>query len=443
MNLPCQPWGRYPKATHIPRYLYWQDQVLPNLQHYTMTDTVTLPFGNGRSYGYSCISAGKEVLVIRRLNHFLDFNPQTGLLRCEAGVLLNEIVDLVLSYGWFLPVTPGTKFVTVGGAIANDVHGKNHHVAGTFGCHVPRFELVRSDGSRLVCSKTEHPDMYNATIGGLGLTGVITWAEIQLKSIKNAAIKMETLTYKTLSEFFAISADSDQDYEYTVAWVDCLAGGRQTGRGLFMRGNHAESGHKPVKAAGRTFRVPFEPPFSLVNGWSLKVFNLLYYNKQTVRSKERIVHYEPFFYPLDSILEWNRIYGPSGFQQYQCAIPDQDAEPAIREILERIAVSGMGSFLAVLKVFGSHESPGLMSFPLPGATLALDFPEKGSRSMKLFQDLDEVVRQANGRVYPAKDAHMNPINFKEFYPQWRKLEAFRDPVLCSAFWARVIGGKEI
>jgi len=397
-----------------------------------------LPYGNGRSYGDSCLNAGGTIIKTRAIDHFMDFDPSCGVLRCEAGVLLSEILSLTVPQGWFLPVTPGTRFVTVGGAIANDVHGKNHHVNGTFGCHVRQFELFRSDGQRLLVSPQQYENLFAATIGGLGLTGLITWAEIQLRRIHNSWINVETIRYSSLDEFFSLCEESDSDYEYTVSWVDCSGVGKRLGRGLFMRGNHA-----PTQATGmayskkaRTF--PLVPPLSMVNSLTLKAFNTVYYHKQFARQTSQIQHYEPFFYPLDGLLEWNRMYGPRGFYQYQCVLPGEDGKTAVAELLNEIARSGLGSFLAVLKVCGAVDSPGMLSFPLPGVSLALDFPNRGEPLHRLFQRLDAVVAAAHGRLYPAKDGRMPGALFRAGYPRWQEFNQYIDPNFSSSFWRRIM-----
>lgn len=429
-------WGRYPRLRQEAVHLRWRDEPLPLAGH---EGRRVLPYGNGRSYGDSCLNEGGVLLDGRGLDRLIAFDPATGVLRCEAGVLFAAILELVVPQGWFIPATPGTQLLTVGGAIANDVHGKGHHRDGTFGSRVRCFELLRSDGARLLCSPAENPDWFAATIGGLGLTGVILWAEVQLKRIANPFIDSETIRCRSLDEFLAVSGESDRDYEYTVAWIDCVARGRALGRGLFMRGNHAPAlcGARPRAPGRRSF--PVEPPVSLVNGLSLRAFNFLYYHRQ-LRPRERsVVHYAPFFYPLDAIDRWNRMYGPRGFLQYQCAVPWGPGEAAMREILERIAASGLGSFLGVVKVFGARRSPGLLSFPRPGITLALDFPNRGPKTFALLERLDEVTRQAGGAVYPAKDARMSPESFRAYYPQWEQLKPFIDPRFSSSFWRRVTG----
>ncbi len=397
-----------------------------------------LPYGNGRSYGDSCLNVGGGLLRTHSLDRFIHLDPVTGVLVCESGVLLDEILRLVVPKGWFLSVTPGTRYVSVGGAIANDVHGKNHHIAGTFGCHVRRFELLRSDGQRLHCSSDENEGWYAATIGGLGLTGVITWAEIQLRRIRNPWIDTETIRFANLDEFFALSVESDRDYEYTVSWIDCSGGGKRMGRGLFMRGNHAPAKPEPENYRSRTRTFPVDPPFSLVNPFSNKVFNTLYYNKQRAKQLRQKQHYEPFFYPLDGILEWNRIYGSRGFYQYQCVLPTDQMLKATHALLSEIGASGLGSFLSVLKVFGTVKSPGMLSFPMPGVTLALDFPNKEPRLQVLFDRLDAIVSSAGGRLYPAKDGRMSGKLFRAGYPNWEQFSDFIDPRFSSSFWRRVM-----
>ncbi len=426
-------WGRYPNVKQTKSVVVDRYTDMP-----TCEDSV-LPYGNGRSYGDSCLNEGGVLVGTEYLNHFIAFDVETGILRCESGVLLSDILALIVPQGWFLPVTPGTKFVSVGGAIANDVHGKNHHCAGTFGCHVRCFELLRSDGQRLLCSPEENVEYFKATIAGLGLTGMITWAELQMRRVPNAAVNVENIKYGNISEFFQLSADSDKDYEYTVAWVDCLATGRNLGRGHFMRGNHAPSQAGCPSHSERKFNVFLDPPISLINKTSLRAFNTVYYHRQLVRSKHSIAHHDSFFYPLDSIHNWNRIYGPKGFLQYQCVIPLNASPDAIAEMLRSIARMGTGSFLLVLKVFGDVESPGYLSFPRSGATLALDFPYQGELTRRLFSQLDDIVDQANGAIYPAKDAHMSAVGFKQYYPNWTKLAELKDPNVSSSFWRRVTG----
>ncbi|UPG95361.1 FAD-binding oxidoreductase [Luteibacter aegosomatissinici] len=425
-------WGRYPVTREVVIPLSDRGAPLPT------GGKLMLPIGNARSYGDSCLNDDGILLAARGLDHFIAFDPVTGVLTCEAGVLFSEILDLAVPQGWFLPVTPGTRFVTVGGAIANDVHGKNHHRAGTFGHHVLAFELVRTDGTRMRCAPDEHPDWFRATIGGLGLTGVITWASIQLRRVQGPWMSAESHKFGNLDGFFALSAASDRDYEYTVAWIDCVARGKALGRGLFSRANHAPA--RPDRRPGapaRTLSMPVTPPLSLINSLSLRAFNQLYFHKQRKPVTHATSHYQPFFYPLDGIAHWNRMYGPKGFLQYQCVVPPIGADEAVRDLIKAIADSGTGSFLAVLKQFGDRTSPGMLSFARPGATLALDFPFQGTATLRLLDRLDEITVAAGGAVYPAKDARMSGDNFRRYFPAHEAFAAYIDPGLSSSFWRRV------
>jgi FAD/FMN-containing dehydrogenase len=427
-----ESWGRVRKPPHTVLRWNWRDADLP-----TELGKSMLAFGNGRSYGDCCLNDEGVLIDAQGLDRFIAFNAETGVLRCEAGVLLADILELAVPQGWFLPVTPGTQFVTLGGAVANDVHGKNHHRAGTLGRHVRCLELLRSDGTRLHCSSTENRDWFCATIGGLGLTGLITWIEIQLKPVPGPDIDQETIRFEKLDQFFQLSDESDKDFEYTVAWIDATAKGPALGRGLFIRGNHATHRRQAArKRPGRPLRVPFDPPFSLLNGPALRLFNSLYYRKQLQKRTRTTVGYAPFFYPLDAIDGWNRLYGRRGLLQYQCVIPSSRAETALAEILGEVASSGVGSMLAVLKMFGDLPSPGLLSFPRPGATLAIDFPNSGERILDLLDRLDVITMQAGGGLYPAKDARMSASTFRQSFPHWKQLERFIDPQFSSSFWRR-------
>jgi FAD/FMN-containing dehydrogenase len=429
MSMPGTSWGRFPHATQQIIPLHWRDAGLPEI------DGTLLAYGNGRSYGDVCLNDGGVLLHTRGLNRFITFEPETGVLRCEAGVLFSDILDFVVPRGWFLPVTPGTQYITVGGAIANDVHGKNHHRAGTFGEHVRCFELLRSDGSRQVCSRDENAGLFGATIGGLGLTGVITWAEFALKRVPGPWMDTETLSFDGLTEFFAVSTESEREHEYTVAWIDCAGSGKSFGRGLFMRANHAARADAIPR--GHHLRMPFTPPVSLINGATLRAFNAAYFHG--TRRGRAVVPYRPYFYPLDAVGDWNRIYGPRGFLQYQCVVPPATAEAATAELLQHIAASGNGSFLAVLKVFTDRPAAGILSFPRAGTTLALDFPNRGTATFDLLERLDEIVVAAGGAVYPAKDARLRGERFRRYFPRWQEMQAHCDPRFSSGFWRRVTG----
>jgi FAD/FMN-containing dehydrogenase len=430
-------WGRYPRFDQSAVRLRWRSQPLPIPA--AAPDTC-LPFGNGRSYGDSCLNEGGCLLDARGLDRFIDFDPQQGILRCESGILLSEILSFSTPRGWFLPVVPGTKFVTLGGAIANDIHGKNHHSAGTFGCHVRCFELLRSDGRRLRCSPAENADWFAATIGGLGLTGLILWAEIGLKPIAGETMAVETIRFGGLDDFFALSAESDPHYEYTVAWIDCMVESRHLGRGLFIRGRHAGPDTAPVRPPRRRISIPVDLPFPLITRLSARVFNSIHYRMQSRSRSVGFEHYEHFFFPLDGIRHWNRLYGRRGFLQHQCVIPLAEGREALREIFERFVHRRIDSFFGVLKIFGDRRSPGLLSFPRAGVALALDFYHHGRRTLQLLDDLDDIVLSTGGAVNPYKDARMSAAGFKRFFPHWQELERFRDPKFSSSFWRRVTGG---
>lgn len=426
-------WGRYPPSGEQASVaIHSRFDSIPDV------DGTMLPRGNGRSYGDTCLNPGGVLLQMRGLDRFIAFDAETGVLRCEAGVLLADIIALALPRGWFLPVTPGTRFVTVGGAIANDVHGKNHHCAGSFGDHVVNFGLRRSTGEYLECSRTTQQELFAATIGGLGLTGMIVWAELRLRRVRNSSINESSQRFAALEGFFDLSA-ANVSHEYTVAWIDCLAKGRSLGRGVFYSGDHLERApcdREPPPPRQRP-SIPFDPPFAIINPLSLKAFNEVYFRRASTKPRHVERHFLSFFYPLDAIPKWNRMYGRKGFLQYQCVLPPAVARDALRELLSRISLSGQGSFLAVLKEFGARTAPGLLSFARPGTTLALDFPNAGAKTLKLLDELDHIVAEAGGALYPAKDARMPPHMFRLGYP---RLEAFRqhlDPRLSSGFWRRI------
>lgn len=395
-----------------------------------------LAYGMGRSYGDACLNPGGTLWLTTGLDHFISFDDTTGRLVCEAGVRLRDIQQVAIAHGWMLPVTPGTQWVTVGGAIANDVHGKNHHVLGSFGDHVRSLTLVRTDGEVIECGPGEQSEWFEATVGGLGLTGVITQAEIQLRRVAGPWLDTETIPFATLDAFFHLADDSEAAWEYTVSWVDCVAGG--SGRGLFMRANAAQVQGRPAPRS-RRLTMPMVPPVSLVNRLTLRPFNAAYYHLKKRRAGRAVMHYEPFFYPLDNLLEWNRMYGPRGFYQYQCVVPRDVGRDAVHAMLQEIARSGEGSFLAVLKTFGNRRPLGMLSFPQPGVTLALDFPNHGERSHRLFGRLDAIVREAGGRLYPAKDARMPRALFEAGYPRLAEFTQYRDPGISSGLSRRLMG----
>lgn len=431
-----QSWGRYPKAAPaavLP--VFWRSD-----RPFARGAPPFLAYGMGRSYGDSCLNGGGTLLTTRTLDRFIALDEAEGLLTCEAGVTLGEILALIVPRGFFLHVVPGTRFVTVGGAIANDVHGKNHHRAGTFGAHIASLELLRSDGTRRTCSPEEGAELFAATVGGLGLTGLILSATLRLRRLGSGIqqVLAETVPLRDLDDFFGRARESDAANEFTVAWIDCLASGARVGRGLLHRGNWAAGPPAAARSRRRALSVPVELPVSPLNRLTLSAFNRAYLARGRLASGRRLIHYEPFFFPLDGIAHWNRIYGAGGLLQLQCAVPPAVAPLAIREMLGAVASAGEGSFLAVLKAFGSARSPGLLSFPREGVTLALDFPNKGDRTARLFRRLHELVAAHGGRLYPAKDAHMSGEQFRRQFAD--VLPRFRDqldPAFSSSFWRRV------
>ena len=418
-------WGGLPEQPQGVRALGWRDELAAR---WTRS---TLAVGSGRSYGDCGLAASGEVLRTTAMNRLLQFDRNSGVLRCEAGVTLGDILRCAVPAGWILPVLPGTQYVTVAGAIANDIHGKNHHGFGTFGRHVRSLLLQRSDGELIECSAEKRSEWFTASIAGLGLTGVILQAELQMKPVVGGWLQCDNVPFRELAEFFALSEESDRDYEHTVAWVDCL---HSRGRGIFSRARHLDE-VEPAPLQGPRWNVPFAPPLSPVNSLTLRGFNSLYYHRQRLRGSPQRISLGRWFFPLDGVGSWNRLYGKRGFRQYQCVVP----AAVIRDMLAIIRHSGQGSFLAVLKSFGDLPSPGLLSFPRPGVTLALDFPWRGRATEALFAQLDAVVRSNDGAVYPAKDAHMQAGDFRRAYPAWETVERLRDPLLNSLLWQRVTG----
>lgn len=428
---PVSSWGRLGAPSHDVVELADRDKVAAAL----VGRGAGIAHGMGRSYGDACLNPGGVLWRTVGLDRLIAFDADTGRLVCEAGVVLRDIQRLMIPRGWSLPVVPGTQLVTVGGAIANDVHGKNHHRAGTFGEHVRRLRLVRSDGEVIDCGPDTRRDLFTATVAGLGLTGVIVEAELQLRPAAGSWLDAETVPFNGLADFLALSDQSEAAWEHTVAWIDCTSG--RDPRGLFLRARPTqEPGGKSWRE--RVRRVPFTPPVSLVNPLSLKPFNALYHGLGRRRSGVRLVHHEPFLYPLDSMHDWNRLYGQAGFFQYQSVVPRLAALETTREMLEAISRSGEGSFLAVLKTFGDRPPAGLLSFPREGVTLALDF--RNSRALPpLFTRLDEIVRGAGGRLYPAKDARMPRTLYEATYPNLPAFSAHRDPGMSSALSRRLMG----
>lgn len=408
-------WGRYPRVQADVGF----PQSLPDFYEAVKRGHPLIARGLGRSYGDS--SLANHVVETQFYSRFQEFDEASGLLTCDAGVSLAEILAVFVPKGWFLPVTPGTRFVTVGGAIASDVHGKNHHVDGTFGQHVTEIKMVLGNGEEVVASPTQNPDLFYATCGGMGLTGIITGATIQLKPIKSSQILETTIKTPDLEDVLS-AFEENQESTYSVAWIDCLAKGKALGRSLLMLGEHAEEGDLLVPEP-QALSVPFDMPKTLLNHGTIQAFNSLYYNRVREQQHTRTVHYEPFFFPLDKIAHWNRLYGKPGFTQYQFVLPKEAGVSGMRKILERIAISGRGSFLAVLKAFGKANN-NILSFPMEGYTLALDFKAEPA-VFELLNELDKLVLDFGGRLYLTKDARMSERTFKASYLNWQEFETIR------------------
>ncbi|UBF30230.1 FAD-binding oxidoreductase (plasmid) [Kovacikia minuta CCNUW1] len=426
-------WGRYPLLSG---HLYRPEKVS------TFTETLAskhhasvLARGFGRSYGDAAVNPSGLTVLTERLNRMLHFDERTGLLHCEAGVTIEEILEVFVPRGWFPAVTPGTKFVTVGGAVAFDVHGKNHHQDGAFGRYVQGIKVVLASGESVWCSQQENSDLFWATVGGMGLTGLITEVEFSLRPIQTAYIKNRSIKARNLDEAIALFEEYQTEYKYSVAWIDCLASGNALGRSILGFGDHADLSDLPVAQQSdplnvspkRRLKVSFDLPEGLLNPFTIRSFNALYFAKQLGQDIRSIVDYDSFFYPLDFLWDWNRLYGKRGFVQYQCAIPQETSREALTQILQLCSEKGWGSFLAVLKQLGAQE--GWLSFPMPGYTLALDMPVRPGL-WEFLEQLDQLVIQYGGRLYLAKDARLSAATFRAMYPkfpQWLEVKTKVDP----------------
>jgi decaprenylphospho-beta-D-ribofuranose 2-oxidase len=415
-------WGNYPAMESDEKSFAFDEQ----LQQVVRSENSFIPRGNGRCYGDA--SLADVTVSTLKYDKILSFDTENGILECQSGITLDQVLEVIVPKGWFLPVTPGTKFITIGGAVASDVHGKNHHVDGCFSHHVIDMDVLLGNGQTLKCSRTTHDDLFEATCGGMGLTGVITRVKFSLKKIETSYIRQKQIKAANLDEVLRLFEEY-KHYTYSVAWIDCLIKGKDFGRSILILGEHArvsdlkESQQKdPLKLPKKKqITFPFNLPWWVLNTFTVKAFNFLYYNKNTRKEINNIVSYEPFFYPLDAILHWNRGYGSKGFVQYQFVLP-LEAKDGLVEIMNRISNAGMGSFLAVLKIFGKQDS--LISFPKEGYTLALDFPVRKGL-MEFLDELDEIVLKHGGRLYMSKDARMKPSVMQAGYPM---LQQFKDIV---------------
>lgn len=422
-------WGRYPVQTcELERPERYADL------HSEAASVIAR--GQGRSYGDAALNENRRVLLTERVNRLLEFDTGKGILHAEAGATLAEILEVIVPKGWFLPVTPGTKFVSLGGCVAADVHGKNHHHEGSFGDHVIAIELIMADGSHVKCSAVEKPELFWATVGGMGLTGIIGEVTLKLSPITTAQMFVRHHATGNLEQLFQLLQDPALDDRYTVAWIDSLAGGENLGRGIAMCGHHATVEELPpgfgsalATRKERNRAMPFDLPGWALNPQSIGAFNALYYRREAKKQRPFLTGYDQYFYPLDAIGDWNRLYGKRGFVQYQCVIPDTTAFDGIKALLQELSGSRRPSFLAVLKRLGA-QGRGLLSFPLAGYTLALDLPIRDDGLFVLLNKLDEIVLRHGGRVYLAKDARLSAESFRAMYPryeEWLRIRNAADP----------------
>ncbi len=424
-------WGNFPRV-ECP--IFFQRRIEQMQELVQSGHSGLIARGLGRSYGDSAVSRGGVLLQTTR-NRFLAFDAESGRVTCEAGVTLEDIIHVAIPKGWFLPTTPGTKFVTVGGAIAADVHGKNHHRDGAWGEYLQRFSLLLADGSVIQCSPQVNQDVFWATVGGMGLTGIILEATIQLVQVPSAYVDVKQRRSRNLDEAFDLFIETDEKYKYSVAWIDCLSQGQELGRSVLLLGNDAPADmlrasgkHEPLFwPCKRSKSIPFAFPGLAMNKLAIKAFNGLYYHSHG--NKNTFVDFDSYFYPLDSIHHWNRIYGKRGFVQYQALFPRECSREAMTTLLKMISKSGQASFLAVLKSSGVANQ-GILSYLFDGHTLALDFPYRGEKTDRLCRELDKVLLDFGGRVYLAKDALVNAETFSRMYPklnEFKRIKQRLDP----------------
>jgi FAD/FMN-containing dehydrogenase len=394
-----------------------------------------LAVGKERSYGDVAQNSGGAMYAARALKGILSFDATSGLVTVEAGITLGEVILFLVPKGFFLPVVPGTKDITVGGAIGNDIHGKNHHIEGSFGHHVTALRLLRSDCGVVECSPSQNPELFAATVGGMGLTGIILSATMRATPIASNLLDVHHERFSHLDDFDRLCGSADAAYTHTVAWIDTLAPAGQLGRGIFMSGRWSKT-PGPLKAHS-TLAITIPPmPVSPLLPPLLKVFNSVYFHKSPRQPKTALAHYNGFFFPLDALNEWTRLYGPAGMTQFQAVVPKNQFE-AVRAILNVAQKAGQGSFLSVLKKFGSMPNVGMMSFPMDGYTVALDFANRKA-TPKMLQTMAQIVEDAGGRFYSAKDAgYQTPEAFAKGYPMLETFRKYVDPKISSDQWRRL------
>lgn len=409
-------WGRYPVIDSDIIHYHSEDSLFKSVDKHEPI----IAHGFGRSYGDSALS--ESIVKMRPAKRMLQFDQVSGRLTCEGGVLLSEILNTFLPRGWFLEVSPGTKFVTVGGAIASDVHGKNHHQTGAFSESVSEFSLMLPNGSVKTCSRSENKELFHATCGGMGLTGIILKATIKLQQVQSSSISQQVIKTASLRETFQ-AFERFYDEPYSVAWLDCTAAGDSLGRGLLNVGHFNDDGDFNYKPPGK-LEVPIAFPSFIINNGSIKLFNQFYYNKKFKKVSNSKVSVDSFFYPLDKLKNWNRLYGQKGPLQYQFVLPKENSFEGIQEILTYLQRKNVYSPLAVLKLFGK-QNKNLLSFPMEGYTLALDF-KVDDKTLSLLNDLDKKITEWGGRIYLAKDARMSEEVFDSGYPKADKFRSIRE-----------------
>ena len=376
--------------------------------------------GCGRSYGDACLNDAGDVIDMRGLTEVTHFDADTGDIECGAGLTIHDLLRRFLPLGFAPPMCPGTGFVTLGGLIANDVHGKNHHRVGSAGDIVTGFDLIMPSGEAVQVSRASHPELFAATIGGIGLTGVISRVRMRLRRTPSNAMRVEGHRVRGLDEFMDALSAAEASHEHSVGWIDTLARGRSLGRGILELGDPAP---EPVQRRGPpTLRMPFDLPGWVLNRQSVGAFNALYYRRVPRRGRTRNVRVERFLFPLDSLRGWNRMYGRRGVYQFQCVVPHSEARRALHRLMDTATASGAASFLAVIKTLSRHGH-GLLSFPMPGFTLAMDFPRRPD-STRLIHELHDIVIAHGGRVYLAKDALLTPERFRAMYPRAAEFLSF-------------------
>lgn len=426
-------WGRYP---HAETSLFRPDRVASLDTLLVHQKSSLIARGLGASYGDAAVNGAGGTVLTQRLNRFLGFDPDTAVLSCEAGVTMEDLLHYLLPRGMFPPVSPGTKYVTLGGCVACDIHGKNHHRSGSIAAHLIDLHVLTAAGVRVRCSREERPDLFWATIGGMGLTGIITELRLRLARVETPYLAVDYDRAENLDALLRLF-DDDQRYTYSVAWLDCLAGGRSLGRGVLMRANPLEGADATARGlprhrwrTARRLTVPFGLPSVLFNPVTVGAFNALFYHRHPAQSRGVAVHYDPYFYPLDRLRQWNRLYGRRGFLQYQCVVPFESGRESLIRILEAVVQDRRASFLAVLKRFGAADPAQMLSFPRAGYTLALDIVRDAGPVFPFLDELDEIVVRSGGRVYLAKDARLSPDCFRAMYPEadaWLAVKRRVDP----------------